>query len=464
MSTESIQALFERYTWDPMAFCTDMFPEKERPREWQPEVINAIIKSPWIAVAACRKAGKTRLAAFIALWFLCTRANSLVLTIAPTWPQVKDSIWADIRHLWIVSKLPRIFPSWEPLHTEIKTHPLTPKWRAIGLTSDTVQNLEGRHPASGQPALIILDESKGIRDDFFESIQGMLGEAGVQSRLIAIGTPGLPMGWFYRAFARERHLWNQFKVKASDIPRLAGRAEERRKRVGAEDPFYLQQEMAEFCGGDEGILIPFSRVEKAIGRVFAPQPTWRRIAALDIAGTGDDESVLTFRTGPMITKIESWQGWDPMKSASRVAESLARFDPEVFVYDDVGIGGPVGSRIRELVGNKRMQIVGFNAGKSPRDKERYANIKAEEAFVLRARFLADVPDINGVMGPDVGLPLNEPMVVEQLCSWTTDYNEKGRTKVIDPPDSPDHADSSLMNFAADRLGQSVRGVTPSFLQ
>jgi hypothetical protein len=464
---EEIRALVEGWYWNPLKFCADVF--GEQPREWQPEVIASVIKNPWVAVAACRKAGKTRLAAYIVLWFLCTRANSLVLTIAPTWKQVVEALWADIKFLWINSKLPRIFPTWRILETEVKTHPLTPKWRAIGLTSDDVQNLEGRHPAAGQPALVILDEAKGVRDIFFESTMGMLGELGVESRLLAISTPGLPRGFFYRGFSRERHLWKQFKIAATEIPRLAARAEARRLRVGADDSFYLQQEMAEFSGGDEGILIPFSRVEKAIGRRFLASPVWVHVAALDIAGEGDDDSVLTFRHGPVLTRAVAWQGWDPMKSAYRVADALrdwlATFaGPATFIYDEVGIGAGIGSRIRELVaGDGRLSVHGFNAGRTPRDKERYENLKAEEIFFLRERFLAEVPDANGELGPDVSIP-DEPMLIEQLCSWVAGHSKRGKTIVIDPDDSPDYADSGLMNFAADRLGQSVRGITPSFLQ
>lgn len=470
MAPETIEALFRRFYWDPIAFCNEMFPEKERPREWQPEVIAAIITCPWIAIAACRKAGKTRLAAFIALWFLCTRANSLVLTIAPTWDQVKDGLWADIRHLWAASKLHGIFPSWEPLQTELKTHPLTPKWRAIGLTSDDVQNLEGRHPASGQPALIIFDESKGVPDVFFESIQGMLGEAGVQSRVLAIGTPGRPLGWFYRAFSRERHLWRTFKVRATDIPRLAKRAADRLERIkNPEDPFYRQQELAEFCGADEGVVIPFSRIEKAIGRKFEFSETWRKVASLDAAGEGQDESVLMFRHGPVILRGIAWDGWDEMKSAERVVKEMLRpdkgrpFIPNVFVYDKVGIGAGIGSRIKQLLKGTPIQVVGFRGGDPPRDREQYASLKAEEVFGLRERFITDVPDAYGEPGPHISIP-DVPFLIEQLSAWTQDTTARDRTIVVDPDDSPDWADACMMSFAADRLGQSVKGITPSFLR
>jgi hypothetical protein len=455
-STASILAsLFVRYRWDPLAFCMDMFPEGERPREWQPEVL-AIFEqakqSVWVAIAACRKAGKTRLAAFLVLWFLCTRANSLVLTIAPTWSQVVEAVWADVRHLWAVSKLPSIFPSWKPLTHEIQTHPLTPKWRALGLSSDDVANLEGRHPAAGQPALVIFDESKGVPDTFFNSVQGMLSEA--ESLLLAIGTPGIPYGWFYRASAADRALWGATrKIRATEIPRLAAKCEAERQRLGETDPFFRQQWLAEFTGADDGAVIPLAYLERCIGKKFDLSPTWRKVAALDVADLGSDDNVLTLRWGPVVIRQLAWQGWDPMKTAARSVQEALAFQAGVIVVDEVGVGAGVRSRIRELVQGTGVLVLGFNGGRKANDSERYANIKAEEIFALRERFLHG----------DVSIP-DEPNLIGQLCSWTTDFTPRGQTKIVDPEDSPDFADSCMMSFAADRLGQSVQGFTPAFLK
>jgi hypothetical protein len=98
-------------------------------------------------------------------------------------------------------------------------------------------------------------------------------------------------------------------------------------------------------------------------------------------------------------------------------------------------------------------VYGFNGGRSPRDKERFANVKAEEIFILRERFLHD----------DISIP-NASQLIGELTSWTAEFTPTGKTRIVDPDDSPDFADSCMMAYAADRLGQSVRGVTPAFLQ
>jgi phage terminase large subunit len=447
----ALETLIRRWYWDPIAFCNDVFPENQRPREWQPEVLAAIKDNPWIAVAACRKAGKTRLAAFIALWFLCTRANSLVVTIAPVWAQVVQSIWTDIRQLWSVSKLPKIFPNWKILTHEIQTNPRLPKWRAIGLASDNVQNLEGRHPESGQPALVIIDESKGVNDAFFSSVQGMLSEG--ESRLVAIGTPGIPYGWFYNAFAANRSLWFQRQIRADQIPRLAKKCEFERVRLTEHDPFFRQQWLAEFTGGDEGAIIPLEIITPAIGKKVPVDKQWRKICALDVAAGGTDETVLTNRFGPVTMRQEGWQGWDIVRSEHRVLQAVRKFKPELFVIDQSGVGEGTVSHLRHQLAGSGITVIGWRGGYDARDKERFENIKAEEVFALRDRF----------RDGRISIP-NNAKLIGQLCSWTTGVSKKTRTMVVDPEDSPDYADSLMMAYAADRLGASVRGVTPAFLQ
>lgn len=445
-----IEAQLRKWYWDPVAFCNDVFPENERPREWQPEVLEAVKSNPWIAIAACRKAGKTRFAAFIAIWFLCTRANSLVVTIAPIWDQVVDSIWADIRHLWAVSKLPKIFPRWRILTKEIQTSPLLPKWRAVGCASDRVENLEGKHPAAGQPALVIIDESKGVADGFFDSVQGMLSEG--ESRLVAIGTPGIPYGWFYDAFSVNRRLWFQKQIRADEIPRLAKKCEAERNRVGEADPFFRQQWYAEFTGGDEGAIIPLSIILPCVQKKFTRGNGWRKIQALDVAAGGTDETVLTDRFGPVTLRQTAWQGWDLVRSEQRVLEAVRKEKPELLLVDQSGVGEGVVSHLRLQLKGTGTTVIGWRSGANPRDRERFENIKAEEVFALRDKLRAG----------DISIP-NHPKLIGQLCAWTVGVSKKYKTIVIDPEDSPDYADSLMMAYAADRLGSSAKGVAASFL-
>lgn len=424
---------------NPVQFAHDIF--KQKPREVQPAIMTAVSENRWTAVAACRDLGKSRLAAYLALWFLITRPRSLVFTCAPIWEQVEQALWAEIRGIYQDSILPQLFPLWELQNTAIKTH--DPLWRAIGVTSKDPQNIEGRH---GDHVLVILDESKGIGDEFFSSVQGMLSQP--TSKLLAIGTPGPPVGWFARAFSVDRALWGaHFQVSSATIPRLRPHYEAERKRLGPTNPWFRQQQEAQFAGADEATVMPMDTVQDAMERriattEYAVTARWPRVVSLDPAAKGSDDSVLTYRWGPIIQKQLVWNGRDEMWTARKCAIEAVDYRAKIVVIDDVGLGAGIRSRVRQSLANTGIQVYGFNGGSSPRDTEQYANAKAEQIFALRNRFLRG----------EIQIP-KDPVLFGQLCAWTMAWTAAGKTKVVDPADSPDRADSLMLAFCADSMGQ-----------
>lgn len=466
--------LFAMWMRDMRAWWEDNLPADECPRDWQEAFLEALASMVWAkgrvkaAVAACRGAGKTRAAAILVLWFMDTRPDCLVVTIAPVWSQVVQALWAEIRYLWGVSNVSRRRPDWDVLTHEIKTP--SPMWRAYGMAAKDPQNLEGRHGKTA--VLVVVDESKAVSEEINNSIRGMLWREGVESMLVSIGTPGAPIGWFYRAFGQERTSWDLVRqVSALDIPRLRGRALEELKRLGENNPWYRQQQLAEFAGADDFTIIPLHLIARAMTAEAAerclalfPRPT--RVMALDPAGRGADESVLSFRAGGVLTGQQSWQGWDEMQTATYTAGQARGWNPEVLVVDEIGIGAGIRSRVAELLGAASMpargrlrnrptsiRVVGYNSGHRAQDHERFANRKTEDLFRLRERFEAG----------EVSLPEDAAQLTQDLCSYRWEPTTGGKTKVVDrEEDSPDFGDSYLMTYANERQG-GVRAFRPRFL-
>jgi hypothetical protein len=199
--------------------------------------------------------------------------------------------------------------------------------------------------------------------------------------------------------------------------------------------------MAEFASADAATLFRLSTVEAAVTRVFEPSPSWKRILALDPAGTGADESVLSFRHGPNLLKQEAWSGADPMLTVGRTVAAVRDWGPSVLVVDECGLGSPILSRLREVLGGRGVRIVGFNSGHKAKDSERFANAKSEVAFQVRERFEKG----------EISIP-NDAELIAQLLSYRVETSSTGKTKTADPPDSPDRADSLLLAFAAEWRG------------
>lgn len=523
----AIHGKLDSWYHDPVAFCHDVYPREEWPTEYQCEVLDAIWNNHATTVAAHRRWGKSRTAAYATQAFLCTRANSLVMTLAPVWEQVVQGVWVDIRHLWAVSKLPQLFPSWRVMTHEIQTHPLTPKWRATGAAASEVQNIEGKHPAKNRPALIIGDECKAIPDEFRESVNGMLTHP--ESRFFGIGTPGIPFGWFYRSFTdlRKDYKTFQFRGDQSPDPNIRAMVQKIAADKGWDDPFFRQQWLAEFTGADEGVIIPLSIVTPSIRRVFDWNKTWVKVMSIDPAGKGADHTVVTYRYGSVTIKQVAWQGWDIVKSEQRVIQMILEWKPNMIVIDGGGLGEGVVSHVRHALKGVDVVLVDYRGGSPPRDRDHYENRKAEDVYALRNRYKEGAEEVQrvqvelqerttalnppaevvkdsleylqlltygnlneakqkaAIMKLRARLPIqsarmvedsarqltrgigrsipNEPNLIGQTCSWVADVSKANRTMVVDPDDSPDYADSDLMASAADRLGPSLKGVNLSML-
>lgn len=453
MVVHTIEDLLLEWRDHPIAFCNDVFDKK--PREVQPEILEALACNEWCSVCACRRLGKTTVASYAAWWFMATRPNALVVTLAPVWSQVVQGIWAQMRELWARSILPGLFPKWEVLTHEVKTP--FPMWRAIGMAATNVQNLEARH---GDSVLVIIDESKAVPDDFFNSIQGMVGETGMESRILAIGTPGPPIGWFYRSHSTEASLWGyRRQVRATDhdvVARLGDRAERERKRLGENNPWYRQQQLAEFMGADEGTVIPFSKISDAVDRKRSFLETggcgssskWRKTLGLDVAPeNGSGLNVLTYRWGPMVLYQRFWQGWDEMRTAAHVTREARAFlhPDDKIIVDSSGVGAGVRSRIKQLSAG-RFQVYGFDNSHTIREPNRFATPKAEHLFDLRERFVRDQISIPG-----------DPRLIENLAAYQMEDTIRGKVKTVDPDVSPDFGDSCLYSFVADGMGKSLGG-------
>lgn len=443
-------ALLDLHRRDPVAWCHDTFPAHLRPREWQPEALANYAQHDYSAVCSCRDGGKTTHAAFCSLHFFSTRPESLVATVAPVWRQVERALWVEIRKLWYQSKLPKYFPKFEVLLTEIKTP--YPQWRLYGMASDRVDNIEGGHGGEGG-TFVVLDEAKGIRDHFRDSVSGMLGDATKTNKLLAVGTPGPPIGWFNGAFAAQRHLWGaQMRIASNNIPRLAAHCERERERLGESNPWFRQQQLAEFAGADEFTVIPLAAIEAATKRKFN-DTTAPKIASLDPAGMGQDECALTFRQGRQQVAINAWQGWDESRSAAHAWRLANDWGASEFYVDAPGIGGPMASMIEGMAKDAggRCKVYRYQPGASPRDAERFANKKAEDVFNLADIFRAGEIAIQ-----------DDPLLIGQLSSWRYDNPPpKFKTRIIDPDDSPDRGDS--LNIAWSDSKIVVKTTSPSWL-
>lgn len=266
-------------------------------------------------------------------------------------------------------------------------------------------------------------------------------------------------------FARMRHSGEipVFTFRWQDDPRKSPDWLAEKKRQWKHQPLVVAQEIErDYQAGEVGTFIPGRWVQAAVG--LAIQGVGQVCAGLDVADTGSAQSVYVARKGPRVLRVVSWSGSNTTQTTLR-AMALAEEDGAgVVYYDDIGVGAGVRAAVESMTRATVVRFVGVNVGDPAKDRDRFANLKAELWWHVRTRFertyemverdgtweLADHDAEELIALPDSGAEL----LVAQLCLPRVIYTENGKVRV-EPKDqlarrgvpSPDHADALILAFA-----------------
>jgi hypothetical protein len=203
----------ERYRQDPESFMVEALDVK-REHVWPKmrEVIESVRDNPRTCVHAGHGVSKSYTAARLALWFLLTHYPSTVITTAPTFKQVEQILWREIRLAYSNKKIPL------SAHCTMTKLDLSEKWFAIGFstTPDSITaeatKFQGYHNAH---IMVIFDEAAGIVPQIWRAAQHLL-TAGF-CRWLAIGNPTSDTGDFAEIIEGSGG-WNVINVSVTDTP------------------------------------------------------------------------------------------------------------------------------------------------------------------------------------------------------------------------------------------------------
>ena len=400
----------------------------------------------------CRGAGKTFLAAGLGLWWTATRPDARGLTTAPGWEGVEKYLWPEIAKLYNGSRL-REWSFGRMLTTEFlvdQNEQGRPSWYLMGGASDKPEKLEGHH--SPRATIRIIDEAKTVETGVFKSTLGMLDAP--ETLDLWISTPGLRTGDFYERDLEGDPEVIRSKVTIDDLiaEGIEGKREAKALMLqdlgGESGVLYRAHAMAEYIDSGEGVLYPFSWIERAM---TAPRFKMggRPTLGYDVAGSADgDENAVAPAWGPdhrrriQIGEITAWKEADTQISKDRAMELARKFNARAVRGDVQGLGKGVCDSMRREVSEKKlsMGITDYRAADPARDPERFLNRKAEDAWALREMLEVDPKE-----DPDGGmirLP-NDPMLKKDMAAMKYEIRN-GKIRVIDPPNSPDRFDATLL--------------------
>lgn len=474
--------------------------------EYQRGVIQIVADHERTAIAACHDLGKTYLMARIVLWFVSCFPYSKVITTAPTYNQVKNVLWSEIRAAHSRAKI----PLGGKMNTTDWQVTKEGDWFAIGFSpknevgsagegQGTQSSFQGFHAPH---ILVLFDEATGIKHGIWTMAEGLLTSDSV--KFVAIGNPTSRSAEFYNCF--KSAAWKKIYLSCFDSPNLLANGindmvslEKELARVkampdadaqahfktytaprpyllstkwviasilkwGLTHPLTVSKILGKFPEEGDNTLIGLGWVEMAQARTYTPLPSDRKIIGIDVARFGTDSTVLTVLHGKQELAVRQFSKRDTMAVAGEAIALSREFFPnvgaDIFVVDETGLGAGVVDALNEAVRTQMLRNtteirgVQFGAGvectrtkceHKDCDKARYVNLKARMFGLLQS----DIKDENGLA------LLDESIYLEELPTILYVYDSKGRMVIESKDDykkrtgrqSPDFTDSlALANF------------------
>lgn len=486
----------------------------------QIRVMRSILEHQETNVQAAHGVGKTAVASWLVLWWVFA-VKGLAISTAPTFTQVKELLWSEVRRHYDAAKG---VLGGDRNELSVK---LTETARGYGFsTRDYDTNaFQGRHAAK---MLLIQDEACGISatiDDAFESCL-----TGTDNRALRIGnpvTPGTPFDeackrrhiripvWGHPnvAWAYEQNAEGVYELRPDvaatilnpegevtpqtqwppEYPRdvIPGAVsvlwiENVRHRKGVGSGYWQSRVDGYFPEDAEQSLVPRSWFLAAKARYQADREAWDNDGAwnygLDV-GDGQDPHAIAALRGSVVALagIKNTRGdrLDTMRAASWALGYLRQHPGQIFV-DRVGVGsGTLGTILNSLEAAhdavKSGEITEDDAdfallscaafgvawGASARGKKarsQYANLKAQQCWMLREAFREGVIAVSDDLDPDI-----EEMLIEELAGIYWD-DSADKIRIEDKKKtrerigrSPNIADALIMAYSGLTRGGIATG-------
>lgn len=467
LSQEQIQAILkQRVRWIEHGdeFVRDMLGEELEP--YQIEIMDSVEKHVRTAVKSCHDSGKSYTASRLAGKYLATHPDSIVLTTAPTFRQVENVIWREIRGMY--HKAIRPFGGDEPLKTRWE---YSPNWYAIGISSRDSNAIQGFHSKSGD-ILIIVDEGAGVSEDVFEGIEALLTSG--RARLLVIGNPTSLSGKFFRMFKDPTvnkitiSCFDTANFKANGIKNIddlrnfdytkmilpkpyllnPSWAHHKLSDWGEDSPMFQSRVLGNFPEQDANTLIPLNWIDLAsTDERRDAVPKGRTQYGHDIARYGDDNSPILKRYGDWIAEINVFKQEDTMMTAGRAVDALRDELGLYFIDITGGLGTGPYDRLVEL---GYPTVYGLNMSSKAIDHEQFINLRAELAWIVREKFRLG----------EIYIPDDDDLKAE-LSNIRYKLHSDGRRQIESKDEikkrlhgrSPDRADALFMSYASPEMGE-----------
>jgi hypothetical protein len=417
------------------------------PEMWQADLLRSVrdgLLSPGQAiqqaVASGHGIGKSALVAWIILWAMCTKADTMGVVTANTETQLRTKTWPQLikwhrqciaRH-WFKVTSTAIFAA-DPGHERT--------WRmdAVPWSESNTEAFAGLHN-QGKRIVLIFDEASAIPDVIWEVGEGALTDQKTEILWLVFGNPTRNSGRFRECFGRFRHRWVGRTVDSRDVA-LTNKTQIARwvEDYGEDSDFVRVRVRGVFPRAGAAQFIDGETVTEASRRDLPADPTAPVIMGVDVARFGDDQTVIVVRQGRRLPAdhIRKYRNRDTVDVSGFVTEAIRIHNPDAVFVDGGGVGGGVVDQLRRL----GHDVFDINFGAKAIDIAKYFNKRAEMWGLLRDWLkAADIPDdadlITDLSGPEYGFSTDGRIQLERK----PDMKKRGLA-------SPDVGDALALTFA-----------------
>jgi hypothetical protein len=468
---------WSQYQNDPVGFVTEALGETIWSK--QREMLESVRDHKRTYVPACHAPGKSHISARVVAWWVSCHppGTALAVTTAPTFRQVRNILWAQIRRVAAKYELPGL--------TNQVEWKIGEELVAFGFAnSDDEAAVQGIHAPH---VLVVVDEGGGISETLGRSLEALM--TGDHTRLLVVGNPPTDneMSWFERGC--NSTLTNVIPIGAYDTPNFTGEdagickscpstvpehgvathlvdkqwVDDIITEFGEDSAFVEARIFAKFPRNSSNRVIPYSWCELAVDNETPAEGNKIRLG-VDVASDGGDELVVARADGYNCYLTHRSSGSEnanavdvaekilkEIVSAEKEHEKRGIRDQVEVKIDATGMGWGVVGMLEQwgTEGRHHSEIIPIVVGESPADRGKFLNQRAEMWWAGRLLFQPEKQD-DGSVTQMIRIE-NDRRLLAQLSGPSFGSDAAGRITIERKKDlkrkglpSPDRAEAVLL--------------------
>ena len=428
----------------------------------QKEMLMSLAQNKRTAVKSAHSTGKSYTMGIAACWWVATRgANSLVVSTAPTYNQVHNILWEEVRKHYVERGLLGEITQDDQWKIAVEgidekgNKRIIKKQVAFGRkpADMDMSAFQGLHRPDG--VLFLIDEAVGCPEMIFTAAE--VNTTAENCRILAIANPDDYQSAFGKIFKRNDSTWNKLTISAYDTPNFTGEdisenllhllpqpqwVEDMKVQWGEESSRFKSKILAEFPEESDSMFFTQHAIDKAVDVEIPEDGEKPMILGVDIARMGDDYNSIYTYQGGRLRLLNKWNKVTLTETAGRVHRAALDTNAAEVRIDGSGIGAGVIDILMNdpSYDKKKYKVIAMiGSGRSP-DTLRWLNARALYYDQMREK----------MMRGDLDIDYTDEQLLNEMLMIKFKFSPKGGIQIESKDDmrsrgmkSPDNLDSAV---------------------